>query len=54
MYLNHLKIKSWAIKEGEGDLSLSYWRKVHKKFLKNIKPDFNETDILELNEFVVA
>ena len=43
--------ESWAIKEGEGDLSLSYWRKVHKKFFKDIKPDFNETDVLELNEF---
>lgn len=45
--------ESWAIKEGEGDLSLEYWRRVHKKFFKNIKPDFKETDVLELNEFVV-
>lgn len=24
----------WAKKEGEGDLSLTYWQKVHKKFIK--------------------
>lgn len=43
--------ETWAIKEGEGDLSLSYWRNVHEKFFKNIKPDFQNTDTLELNEF---
>ncbi len=45
--------ETWAIKEGEGDLSLEHWRQVHNAFFKNIRPDFNETDVLELNEFVV-
>ena len=45
--------ESWAMKEGEGDLSLSYWQNVHEKFFKNIKPDFQKTDWLELNEFKI-
>ncbi len=45
--------KIWAKIEGEGDLSLAYWQNVHKNFFKNIKPDFKETDMLELNEFTM-
>lgn len=41
----------WAKIEGEGDLSLQYWQRVHQEFFRNIKPDFKETDMLELNEF---
>lgn len=46
--------ESWAKIEGEGDLSLKYWQDVHKQFFTNIKPDFQPTDMLELNEFVVV
>ena len=45
--------EQWAKIEGEGDLSLDYWKTVHKKFFTDEKPDFQVTDILELNEFVV-
>ena len=44
---------TWAKTEGEGDLSLTYWRKVHVEFFNKHYPDFQETDWLELNEFVV-
>ena len=44
---------SWARTEGEGDLSLAHWRTVHLAFFTKIKPDFRETDYLELEEFVV-
>lgn len=43
----------WVRIEGEGDLSLSYWRKVHIRFFNAYYPDFQETDWLELNEFEV-
>jgi len=43
----------WAKTEGEGDLTLQYWQRVHKEFFHNIKPDFTKTDMLELNEFAV-
>ena len=43
----------WAYIECEGDLSLSYWRSVHTEFFKKHYPDFQETDLLELNEFKV-
>lgn len=39
--------------EGEGDLSLNYWRKVHTDFFTTLYPDFLPTDLLELNEFKV-
>ena len=45
--------EQWAKIEGEGDLSLKYWQNVHKEFFINEKPDFETTDMLELNEFVV-
>ena len=47
-----------ALKEGEGDLSLKYWRKVHKKFFmeeceKNgLK--FDENTIIICEEFEVV
>lgn len=44
---------AWAKIEGEGDLSLAYWRTVHIDFFNTYFPDFQETDLLELNEFVV-
>ena len=44
---------TWARTEGEGDLSLEYWRKVHIDFFNKYYPDFQETDWLELNEFKV-
>ena len=44
---------TWAHTEGEGDLSLEYWRKVHIEFFNKYYPDFQETDWLELNEFMV-
>ena len=43
--------ENWARIEGEGDLSLAYWQRVHKEFFCNIKPDFFDTDMLELDEF---
>ncbi len=45
--------ESWAKTEGEGDLSLHYWQRVHLEFFRAIKPDFQETDMLELNEFTL-
>lgn len=30
--------------EGEGDLSLDFWKKVHFDFFKSFKPDFSEND----------
>lgn len=44
---------AWAHIEGEGDLSLTHWRRVHIDFFTKHYPDFHETDVLELNEFVV-
>ncbi|SMC17446.1 Uncharacterized protein YhfF [Clostridium acidisoli DSM 12555] len=47
-----------ALKEGEGDLSLSYWRKVHKDFfskeLKEYNLDFDESMIIVCEEFEVV
>ena len=45
--------KIWAKIEGEGDLSLEYWQKTHQDFFTKEKPDFQPTDMLELNEFIV-
>jgi len=40
--------------EGEGDLSLSYWKKVHLDFFKSLDKRFNEesTIIFEIFELV--
>ncbi|NLK27250.1 MAG: ASCH domain-containing protein [Clostridiales bacterium] len=47
-----------AYKEGEGDRSLSYWRKVHKEFftreLKTYELDFNESMLVVCEEFKVV
>lgn len=37
----------------EGDQSLDDWRQIHWSFFTKIKPDFQETDYLELEEFAV-
>lgn len=50
--------KEHAYKEGEGDRSLSYWRKVHKEFftseLKEINKEFIEDLDLVVEEFKVV
>ena len=47
-----------AFKEGEGNRSLEYWRKVHKKYfadeLKAINRQFNERIELGCEEFEVV
>jgi len=49
--------KDFAIKEGEGDLSLEYWRETHREFfgkeLEKQGKKFNEDIILECEEFEV-
>ncbi len=45
--------ENWAKIEGEGDLSLEYWKRIHFDFFCKEKSDFQPTDMLELNEFVV-
>lgn len=49
---------NWAIKEGEGDLSLDYWRRVHKDFftkrLTTHGRKFDENIKLVCEEFVVV
>ena len=46
-----------AAKEGEGDCSLEYWRKVHREFfteeLKEIEKEFEENMLVVCEEFVV-
>jgi uncharacterized protein YhfF len=50
--------ESHAFKEGEGDFSLAYWRKVHKDFFsKELKVhdlDFDENIIIVCEEFEVV
>lgn len=47
-------VQAW--KEGEGDRSLSYWRKVHERFfreeLESIGLSFNETINVVCEEFI--
>ena len=47
--------EEFAAKEGEGDLSLAYWKKVHRPFLgmdyETINKPFNEKCICVLEEF---
>ena len=40
--------------EGEGDLSLDYWRKVHFDFFKSYNPDFNDDTLVVFEEFKVV
>ena len=35
--------EQWAKIEGEGDLSLEYWKKIHYEFFTKEKPDFKQT-----------
>lgn len=46
-----------AAKEGEGDLSLDYWREVHKEFfteeLEEIGESFSEDMLVVCEEFEV-
>ena len=48
----------FAAKEGEGDLSLNYWRDVHQSFfteeLKEIGMDFSEDILVVCEEFEVV
>lgn len=38
-------------KEGEGDLTLNYWKKVHFDFFKRINKNFNENSKIIFEEF---
>lgn len=40
--------------EGEGDLSLNYWKKVHYEFFKSIDSSFNEDSIIIFEIFEVV
>ena len=40
-----------AALEGEGDLSLEYWRKVHFDFFKSYNPDFNDDTLVVFERF---
>ncbi len=46
-----------AVKEGEGDLSLIYWRKVHKNFftkeLQELGKTFSDDILLACEEFTI-
>ncbi len=48
---------AFAFKEGEGDRSLAYWRKAHKKFfekrLEKMKRKFDENTLIVCEEFKV-
>jgi len=43
--------EEWARKEGEGDLSLAYWQKVHKEFFTNYYKNFAPETKLVCEEF---
>lgn len=40
--------------EGEGDLSLDYWKKVHLNFFKSVNPNFKEDDNIIFEIFKVT
>ena len=40
--------------EGEGNLSLDYWKKAHLDLFKSINPDFNEEDKITFEIFKVT
>ena len=44
---------TWAKKEGEGDLSLAYWQKVHKDFFTKYYENFTPEIKLVCEEFVL-
>lgn len=43
----------FAEMEGEGDLSLDYWKKVHYKYFKDLNNDFNEESLIIFEMFRV-
>lgn len=49
--------EEFAFKEGEGDQSITYWRKVHKKFfikrLKKMRKEFDKNTLVVCEEFKV-
>lgn len=47
--------EAFAKKEGEGDHSLKYWKKVHKEFFtKELNGDFDENINIVCEEFIVV
>ncbi len=46
--------RKYASLEGEGDLSLDYWKRVHYDFFKSINPSFNDNTkiVFEIFELV--
>ena len=45
--------EKYASLEGEGDLSLDYWKKVHSDFFKSFYPAFSEEDKIIFEIFKV-
>ena len=45
---------TWAKKEGEGDLSLAYWQKVHKDFFTKHHNNFTPETKLVCEEFIAC
>ena len=45
---------TWAKKEGEGDLSLAYWQKVHKDFFTKHHNNFTTETKLVCEEFILC
>lgn len=45
---------TWAKKEGEGDLSLTYWQKVHKDFFTKHHNNFTPETKLVCEEFIAC
>ena len=45
---------TWAKKEGEGDLSLAYWQKVHKDFFTKYYENFTPEIKLVCEEFILC
>jgi uncharacterized protein YhfF len=43
----------FARQEGEGDLSLNYWQKVHQSFFSTYNPKFCEEDLVVCEKFIV-
>jgi len=43
-----------AMLEGEGDLSLEYWKKIHYNFLKSNNSSFNEETLIVFEIFEVT
>lgn len=41
----------FAASEGEGDLSLDYWRRAHKEFFTSVDPSFSEDETVQCETF---